>query len=139
MPDLQFSFDRVEVEPFAVAPQLTFKLRLTNNPPDEAIHTVALRAQVQLESTRRGYNPQEQKKLRDLFGEPERWGKTLKTFLWTHTSVIVPAFSGTTEVKPAGAVHLRFQCCRDEVFCRPRRGRNSGVRTIQWHRVLRAE
>ena len=36
--------------------------------------------------------------MRDLFGEPERWGQTLKTFLWTHVSTIVPAFSGTTEV-----------------------------------------
>ena len=98
MPNLQFFFERVEVEPFAVAPQLAFKIRVTNDTPDEAIHTVALRVQLQLESTRRGYKPEEQEKLRDLFGEPERWGKTLKTFLWTHTSVVVPAFSGSTEV-----------------------------------------
>jgi hypothetical protein len=98
MPNLQFSFERVEVEPFAVAPQLAFKIRVTNDTPDEAIHTVALRVQLQLESTRRGYKPEEQEKLRDLFGEPERRGKTLKTFLWTHTSVVVPAFSESTEV-----------------------------------------
>jgi hypothetical protein len=98
MPDLQFSFEGVEVEPFAIAPQLAFKLRLTNNTPDETIHTVNLRSQVQLETTRRGYNPQEQERLRDLFGEPERWSRTLKTFLWTHTSVIVPAFSETIQV-----------------------------------------
>ena len=36
--------------------------------------------------------------MRDLFGEPERWGQTLKTLLWTHTSTIVPAFSDTTLV-----------------------------------------
>ncbi len=98
MPDLHFAFEKVEVEPFAVAPQLAFKLSVTNQTPDETIHTIALRAQVQLESTRRGYSPHEQKRLRDLFGELERWSKTLKTFLWTHTSVIVPAFTGTTEV-----------------------------------------
>ncbi len=98
MPDLQFFFQRVEVEPFAVAPQLAFKIRIANDTPDEAIHTVALRVQLQLESTRRGYKPEEQERLRDLFGEPERWGKTLKTFLWTHTSVVVPAFSESTEV-----------------------------------------
>jgi Family of unknown function (DUF6084) len=98
MPNLQFFFERVEVEPFAVAPQLAFKIRITNDAPDEAIHTVALRVQLQLESTRRGYKPEEQERLRDLFGEPERWGKTLKTFLWTHTSVVVPAFSESTEV-----------------------------------------
>ncbi len=99
MPDLHFAFERVEVEPFATTPQLTFVLRLTNSASDETIHTVALRAQVQLETTRRRYNSQEQERLRDLFGEPERWGKTLKTFLWTHTSTIVPGFSNDTTVK----------------------------------------
>ena len=106
MPELRFSFEKIEVEPFAVAPQLAFKLLLTNTTPDETIHTVALRAQVQLEATRRGYSAEEQDRLRDLFGEPERWGKTLKTFLWTHTSTIVPAFSDTTVVKLAGTVHV---------------------------------
>lgn len=98
MPDLSFSFEKIEVEPFAVSPQLSFKLRLTNSPAEEAIHTIALRVQVMLETTRRGYNSDEQDSLQDLFGEPERWGKTLKTFLWTHASVIVPAFHESTLV-----------------------------------------
>ncbi len=93
MPELQFSFEQIEVEPYAVTPQLTFKLRLANVTPGETIHSVVLRAQIQLESTRRKYNPHEQENLRDLFGEPERWAKTLKTFLWTHASTIVPTFS----------------------------------------------
>lgn len=96
MPELHFAFEKIEVEPFAATPQLTFVLRLTNTTPGETIHTVALRAQVQFEATRRPYNAEEQKSLRDLFGEPERWGRTLKTFLWTHTSTIVPSFSEST-------------------------------------------
>ena len=99
MPDLQFHLDRAEVEPFAIAPQLSFLLRISNNDPEELIHTVALRAQVQIEAPRRTYNSREQQNLGDLFGEPERWGQTLRTFLWTHTSVIVPAFQGSTDVK----------------------------------------
>lgn len=98
MPDLHFAMEKVEVEPFAVTPQLAFKLRIANAPPQEAIHTVALRAQVQIEATRRGYNSQEQEHLSDLFGEPSRWGQTLRTFLWTHSSVIVPAFLEKTLV-----------------------------------------
>lgn len=98
MPDFRFSFDKVEVEPYAVTPLLMFKLRLTNTTPDELIHTIALRAQVMLETTRRVYSAQEQTSLRDLFGEPERWSQTLKTFLWTHTSTVVPAFSESTTV-----------------------------------------
>jgi hypothetical protein len=98
MPDLRFSLEKVEVEPFAIAPQLAFKLRLSNSTPNGAIHTVALRAQIQIETTRRGYNHQEQGRLRDLFGEPQRWAETLKTFLWTHTSLIVPAFADSVAV-----------------------------------------
>ena len=99
MPELQFQIAGAEVEPFVVAPQLAFKLQVTNANPDEVIHSVALRAQVQIEATRRPYSADEQGGLRDLFGEPERWGQTLRTFLWTHTSTIVPAFQGSTEVK----------------------------------------
>ncbi|MGA8877573.1 MAG: DUF6084 family protein, partial [Candidatus Korobacteraceae bacterium] len=86
MPDLQFHIEGAEVEPFAVSPQLAFKLRVTNAAADEHIHSVALRAQVQIESTRRKYTAHEQSSLRDLFDVPERWGQTLRTFLWTHTS-----------------------------------------------------
>ncbi|HKD84190.1 MAG TPA: DUF6084 family protein [Terriglobales bacterium] len=98
MPDLRFAIEGAEVEPFAISPQLAFKLRLTNSSPDEVIHSIALRAQVQIESPRRAYAPAEQQNLRDLFGEPERWAQTLRTFLWTHASVIVPSFEGSTEV-----------------------------------------
>jgi len=98
MPDLSFSVEGVEVVPFAAAPQLAFKLRVRNADPEEAVHTVALRCQIQIEATRRRYHPEEQERLSDLFGEPERWGQTLRTLLWTHTTVVVPPFVGSTEV-----------------------------------------
>jgi hypothetical protein len=34
----------------------------------------------------------------ELFGEPHRWGDTLKTVLWTSTSLLVPGFRGATDV-----------------------------------------
>jgi Family of unknown function (DUF6084) len=98
MPDLTFHVDRAEVVPFAVSPQLALKLRVSNADPSQAIHTVALRCQVQIEATRRRYTSDEQAQLRDLFGEPERWGQTLRTLLWTHASVVVPPFIGSTEI-----------------------------------------
>ena len=97
MPELGFHLDHADVEPYAIAPQMLFKLRLTNT-GSEKIHSVALRAQIQIEAPRRGYSAPEQAQLRDLFGEPARWGQTLKTFLWTHASTIVPAFEGATDV-----------------------------------------
>ena len=98
MPDLAIAVEKVEVVPFAASPTLAFKLRVTNENPSEVIHTVVLRSQIQIEVTRRRYTPHEQERLRDLFGEPERWGQTLKNLLWTNTSTVVPQFTGATTV-----------------------------------------
>jgi len=98
MPDLAIAVEKVEVVPFAASPTLAFKLRVTNENPSEVIHTVVLRSQIQIEVTRRRYTPHEQERLRDLFGEPERWGQTLKKLLWTNTSTVAPQFTGATTV-----------------------------------------
>ncbi len=99
MPDLNFQVEGVEAVAHAAAPLLSFKLRVTNAEPDEPIHTVALRCQIQIEAARRRYNEREQERLLDLFGEPERWGQTLRTTLWTHASMVVTPFQGSTLVE----------------------------------------
>jgi hypothetical protein len=98
MPDLSFQIEKAEAQRFTVAPTLLFKLRITNSVATETIHSVALRCQIQLEVARRQYSVEDQKQLRDLFGDAERWGQTLKTMLWTHASVVAPAFSDTAVV-----------------------------------------
>ena len=99
MPELSFSVEGAESVPYAIAPTLGFKLRVANANPAETIHTVALRCQIQIDVTRRRYTADEQTRMRDLFGEPERWSRTLRGFLWTHASVIVPAFQGSTLIE----------------------------------------
>jgi hypothetical protein len=98
MPDLSFQIEKAEPQRFTVAPTLLFKLRMTNNVANETIHSVALRCQIQLEVTRRQYSAEDQNQLRDLFGETDRWGQTLKTMLWTHASVVAPAFQDTAVI-----------------------------------------
>jgi len=98
MPELNFQVERAEVVSNAVSPLLALRLRLTTSDPNETIHTVALRCQIQIETTRRKYTPEDQVKLRDLFDDPSRWGQTLKNLLWTHASIVVPSFQGTTVV-----------------------------------------
>lgn len=98
MPELNFQIEGADVVSHAASPLLAFKLRLTNINSEETIHTVALRCQIQLEVTRRKYTSNDQEKLLDLFGEPSRWGQTLKTLLWTHANLVVPSFQGTTLV-----------------------------------------
>lgn len=99
MPDLNFQVEGAEAVAYAAAPLLSFKLRVTNADANEPIHTVALRCQIQIETTRRRYNEGEQERLLDLFGEPERWGQTLRAMLWTHTSMVVTPFQGSTLVE----------------------------------------
>jgi len=98
VPDLNFQIEGAEAVAYAAAPLLSFKLRVDNAVAAEPIHTVALHCQIQIEAPRRRYNEQEQARLLDLYGEPERWGQTLRTMLWTHASVVVKPFEGTTLV-----------------------------------------
>jgi hypothetical protein len=98
VPDLNFQVEGAEAEPFAASPLLVFKLHIANANAEEPIHSIALRCQIQIEVTRRQYGPQEQERLLDLFGEPERWGQTLRNMLWTHASAVVTPFTGGTVV-----------------------------------------
>ncbi|MHB8597705.1 MAG: DUF6084 family protein [Ktedonobacteraceae bacterium] len=103
MPDLDFEIVDAEVPPYAAVPTLIFKMRIVNREDPSAvemqrIHSVALRCQIQLAVTRRRYSPEEQKELLDVFGEPKRWGDTLRNLLWTHVSTVVPQFTESTIV-----------------------------------------
>ena len=98
MPDLSFSVEGADLVPFAVAPTLALKLRIVNAGPQTHIESVMLQCQVQIEATQRRYATEEQPRLLDLFGEPERWGKTVRTMLWTHASANVRPFDASTVV-----------------------------------------
>ena len=97
MPKLDFQVVAAEPLPFTAAPLLIFKLRITHAAANQttvaSIHSIALRCQIRIEPARRRYGVQEQERLRDLFGEPARWGQTLRSTLWTHTNVTVPPFT----------------------------------------------
>ena len=99
MPDLSFQVEGAEAVAFAAAPTLAFKLRIANADDQEQIQTIALRCQIQIEAAHRRYAAHEQERLVDLFGEPERWSQTLRAMLWTHASVIVTPFQGSTLVE----------------------------------------
>jgi hypothetical protein len=81
----------------AAAPLLALELRIENG-DDTEIRNVALQCQIRIEAARRRYEPEEEPKLLDLFGEKERWGQTLRSMLWTHTSANVGSFRRSTTV-----------------------------------------
>ena len=97
MADLDFHVEGIEVLEYAAVPSLVFKLRVEDLDGDN-IRSIALNTQVRIAATQRHYGETEQGRLLELFGEPDRWGTTLRSLLWTHTVVQVPPFAGSTVV-----------------------------------------
>jgi hypothetical protein len=92
MPELEFHVLGAEPERHAAAPTLNFKLAIRQAAAAVPIQSVSLQCQIRIETQRRTYQPQEQERLSDLFGEPERWSDTLRGMLWSHLHVTVPPF-----------------------------------------------
>lgn len=107
MPDLHFNIESAEPVAYAAVPMMAFRLCVEDRAHAEAIHSIALRAQIQIETPRRRYTAAEQERLLDLFGEPGRWGETARPMLWTHADVTVRAFS------EAATVDLHVPCSFD--------------------------
>jgi hypothetical protein len=93
-------FDCLDVQPdrYALVPTLVFRLRISET-TGEPIHAIALRCQIRIEPQRRRYAPAEAERLLDLFGEPSRWGETLKPLQFAFAAQMVPGFLGSTEVE----------------------------------------
>lgn len=96
----ELTFDCIEVRPlrFSAAPTLIFRLHIADV-DRTAIHAIALRVQIRIEPQRRAYDDRESELLAGLFGEPSRWGQTLKPFQFASESVMVPSFVGACEVE----------------------------------------
>jgi hypothetical protein len=84
-------------EPYATAPTVMFKLRVSEV-SGERIHAIALTCQLRIEPKRRRYSPSETERLHDLFGDTARWADTLKPIQLANVAVMVPGFTGATAV-----------------------------------------
>jgi hypothetical protein len=114
MPDLSFAAE--SAAPVREAAPLSFGLRISDRAAERPlIQSIALRCQVRIEPARRKYDRAEQARLLDLFGEPERWGKTVRDLLWAHVNVAVTAFTGVTEV--GLPVPCDFDCTHAATKC----------------------
>ncbi|MCK8676048.1 DUF6084 family protein [Streptomyces lichenis] len=97
MTDLHFACVSARSEPYAAGPTLLFGLRV-EEADHQPVHAVVLRCQIRIEPQARRYEPEEQERLGDLFGAPERWGGTLKPVQFAHSSVTVPGFEGVADI-----------------------------------------
>ena len=115
MADLDFGVEGAEVLEFAAIPSLLFKLRIENL-EEEPIRSVALNTQIRIAATQRHYEAAEQERLLEVFGEPHKWGDTLRSLLWTHTTLQVPQFSGSTVVDMPVACTYDFEVVAAKYF-----------------------
>lgn len=53
MPELSFQIEDAGAPAYSAIPAIALDLRLSNQPQDEAVHTIVLRCQVQIEPARR--------------------------------------------------------------------------------------
>ena len=97
-PDLAFSVEWAEPLRYAVAPTIAFRLQIESR-GGQAIRSVVLTTQIRIAATRRSYDEGAQERLVELFGDPGQWGHTLRSLLWTHTTLQVPPFTGSTVVE----------------------------------------
>jgi hypothetical protein len=90
--DLSFRIEGAEIERFAAAPFINFRVAIDCRDAGRNVRNVMLQCQIRIESSRRAYAADEKSRLSDLFGEPQHWNRTLQGLLWTHASALVPAF-----------------------------------------------
>jgi hypothetical protein len=94
-PDLSFAVEAAEPVTHAAVPTLGFRLRVG---ADRPIHSMLLETQIRIVATGRRYDAAQQERLRELFGEPERFAANLRGLLWTHTTKVIPSFAGEVTV-----------------------------------------
>jgi hypothetical protein len=108
MPDLAFRVEAAEAVEFAATPTLLLKLRVEEASGDP-IRSISLATQVRIAANRRGYTPEEQQRLVDLFGDPHRWDSTLGSLLWANLTTVIPPFAGSTLVDVSLACTYDFE------------------------------
>jgi hypothetical protein len=97
MTALSFAVIGARAEAYAAVPTLMLQLRITEA-SGHPVHAIALKCQIRIEPQRRRYDPDEERRLYDLFGEAPQWGESLRPFLWTHVATTVTSFTGETVV-----------------------------------------
>ena len=97
MAELVFDCVGAHAERFAVSPSMSLTLRIAETTGIK-VDAIALRCQIRIEPTRRRYSDAEAERLNDLFGDTQRWADTLKPLQFTTVSMMVPGFTGSTEL-----------------------------------------
>ena len=98
VPELGFAVRAARALEHSAGPTIRFELEVESLSGHD-VRSVMLHVQIQIAARRRGYEAEAQERLVELFGTPDRWGSTLSTLPWLRTTVVAPAFTGTTRVE----------------------------------------
>lgn len=87
-------------------PTLSFRVQI-DAADARPVRGLGLNVRLQIAAQRRRYEAQERERLRELFGEPEQWARSLNPLAWADTTLNVPPFEAATTVE------LRVACTYD--------------------------
>jgi Family of unknown function (DUF6084) len=96
IPELSFAVTDAARLEHAAAPTLRFALGIGS--AGAAVRSILLDVQIRIAATRRAYSHESDDRLFELFGPRADWGTNLRSLLWTRTTLVVPPFTGATEV-----------------------------------------
>jgi hypothetical protein len=94
-PSLDLRIEDARAVPHAAVPTISFTLGVSDS-SDRDVFMAGLSVQVQIEPAKRTYDEESKAKLTELFGDPHRWTTTAQRMQWTHESVLLPSFTGST-------------------------------------------
>ncbi len=97
MAELAFDCIGARADKYAVVPQMFMTLRISET-SGRRVEAIALRCQIRIEPARRRYSDDEAERLNGLFGDTQRWADTLKPVQFTNVPIMVPGFTGSTEI-----------------------------------------
>ncbi len=95
IPEPEFAVTNAAHLAFAAGPTMIFSATATDR-SEYAIQSIALTAQVMIDPSRRGYDPETRERLAELFGPPASWTPSTQGMAWARVATVVPAFSGST-------------------------------------------
>jgi hypothetical protein len=121
MPDLFFQIREIVAVPYAAVPTMAARLCIQNK-GCEQVHSISLNCQVLIEPLGRNYSAEEEMRLLDLFGERERWTRTMRPMLWSSSVIKVPAFTGEIELDVPLPCTLDFDVAATKYFYGLRQG-----------------
>ena len=98
MPELAFSVTGAAPVEHAAVPMLALTLAIESDAP---VRSILLDVQVRIAARRRRYDAAAHERLLELFGRASDWGTTLRSLLWTRTTLVVPPFARSTTVELA--------------------------------------